>query len=373
MMPPPDAFPMGSHTPRSEPFMMGGHAQPPPPRDLHQRFARPQTSMGHRPPPPVDYDDRDHDRELDFDRNRDRDRDRYEDSLSSSMRRLSMGYKPRYDEPNRAMSARPQASPFMPPPALPPARERSTHRGVDRGMERLMDRPYREREREHRQYDDHFEEPDSTYYESSVPYDDPPLRVPRHRRESIEPPQYSYESSRPYATDIARTTGNRRDSYYGESQSSSAFEDKMRLASSYQEDKGGMPLTAHLLHESERDRHGPRSRSTRSSGSRDESDWRTSATTRTTRTTHNEDDDLYIRMRNGKVVEMHYEPSVFGAIEDERQSRYDRPALRSRAASRAGSIYAPPAGEIEYSYGGGDYSDESPFAPREHNRYIRDH
>ena len=385
MAPPLEPFGIGSHTPRSEPFGMGGHMPPPHQRDLHQRFARPQTSMGHRPPPPVDYEDREPDR------------DRYEvDQMANSMRRLSMGYKPRYEEPSRAMSARPShASPFVPPalpPALPPARERSRHRGIDRGIDRVIDSGMeRGMERGYRgQYDDRYEDPENSYYESLVPYDEPPMhRAPRHRRESIEPSQYSYES-RPYATEIARTPNNRRNSYYGDANSYSAIDDKLRVASSYQEDKGGgMRLTADLLHEAERDRHGPRSRSTRSSGSRDESDWRQSATTRTTRTSNNED-DLYIRVRNGNVLEMqcqdgteinihrptgrHYsigEQSVYGEIED-RPSRYDRPALRSRAASRAGSIYAAPENAIEYSYGGGDYSDESPFAPLEVNRYIRD-
>jgi hypothetical protein len=79
--------------------------------------------------------------------------------------------------------------------------------------------------------------------------------------------------------------GRRRQSYYGQTASagSSGYEDKIREAASYQQDVGEtVPLTAEILKRQQRRQAGS-SRSTKSSASRDESDWRKSATTRTTR------------------------------------------------------------------------------------------
>ncbi|KAL1903072.1 hypothetical protein Sste5346_000356 [Sporothrix stenoceras] len=347
--------------------------QPPPPppsagggmRGLHQRFgpSRPQTSIGHRPPPAVEYGHPD-----DYD----------QDDLSRGMRRLSMGYGHGIEDERprpmlmRPMSARPmQSSPFAaPPPMLPPP---SGPMPISRGQpfQPLSDEP--------------FEPLDNSYNE----YGGSMMHIPRTRRESIDP---SLNEHRYYATEVARTTGSRRNSYYGEQSTSSgsALEDKIRLASSYQEKKsggltsGGMRLTEEMLYEASR-RGGPKSRSTRSSGSRDESDWRQSATTRTTRSSNEEDmtirvkgnahfkfGDTEMHCQDGTEINIRNPPlsrrigsgdrPVYPELED-RRGRYDRPALRSRAPSQSGSFYAPrPEESFEYGYGESPRYD-SPFAP----------
>lgn len=368
MMPPPP-LPMQLPGPpppfRHEPFPPPGPPSNGGMRGLHQRFgpSRPQTSMGHRPPPTVEYGHP----------------DGYDpEDLSHDMRRLSMGYGPSIEDgrsrpmPMRPMSARPtQSSPFAAPPMLPPPGPMPI-----RGQPLQPFQPL---------YDEPFEPLEGSYQEYG-----PMMHVPRTRRESIDPSMYE---PRQYATEVARTTGSRRNSYYGEQSASSgsAFEDKLRLASSYQERKsgglttGGMRLTEEMLYEASR-RGGPKSRSTRSSGSRDESDWRQSATTRTTRSSNEE--DLTIRIKGNALfkygdTEMHCQDgteinirgpplgrrvgssdkSSYAEIED-RRSRFERPALRSRAASQAGSVYAPPpSAPYEYGYGGSPEYTGSPFEP----------
>ncbi|TVY71336.1 hypothetical protein LSUE1_G008617 [Lachnellula suecica] len=96
--------------------------------------------------------------------------------------------------------------------------------------------------------------------------------------------------------------GRRRQSYYGQSAQSastgsSAYEDKIRQASTYQQDVGEtVPLTAEVLKRQQRRQAGGSSRSTKSSASRDESDWRKSATTRTTRSGSGEGENVTIKV-----------------------------------------------------------------------------
>jgi len=92
----------------------------------------------------------------------------------------------------------------------------------------------------------------------------------------------------------AANSGRRRSGYYEPpaSTQASAYEDKLHKAATYQEDVGGptVPLTAETLKRQQR-RHGGSSRSTKSSQSRDESDYKKSATTRTTRSMSNDNDE----------------------------------------------------------------------------------
>ena len=92
----------------------------------------------------------------------------------------------------------------------------------------------------------------------------------------------------------AANSGRRRSGYYEPpaSTQAAAYEDKLHKAATYQEDVGGptVPLTAETLKRQQR-RHGGSSRSTKSSQSRDESDYKKSATTRTTRSMSNDNDE----------------------------------------------------------------------------------
>lgn len=94
--------------------------------------------------------------------------------------------------------------------------------------------------------------------------------------------------------------GRRRQSYYGQtataSTGSSDYEAKIRQAATYQQDVGEtVPLTAEVLKRQQRRQAGS-SRSTKSSASRDESDWRKSATTRTTRSGSGEGENVTIKV-----------------------------------------------------------------------------
>jgi len=119
----------------------------------------------------------------------------------------------------------------------------------------------------------------------------------RPRRSSSTRHSVSYEASRGSESVRveAANSGRRRQSWYEppEQASASAYEDKLHKAATYQEDVGGptVPLTAETLKRQQR-RHGGSSRSTKSSQSRDESDYKKSAaTSRTTRSMSNDNDE----------------------------------------------------------------------------------
>lgn len=183
----------------------------------------------------------------------------------------------------------------------------------------------------------------------------------------------------------AANSGRRRQSYYGESaltglgaSDPSGWEDKAAQAASYQDDVSGsaLPLTADMLRRQER-RQGGSSRSTKSSGSRDESDYRRSATTRTTRSVSSpEDENVTIKVTGqarvvvggtqidcdeGGEIEIKRQKSLKNGSEwsnseygdprrvDDRRSRVDKPAGgRSRRSSsyvRSSPQY-PPVGNF---------------------------
>ena len=187
----------------------------------------------------------------------------------------------------------------------------------------------------------------------------------------------------------AANSGRRRQSYYGQSASlgsgasgASGWEDKAAQAASYQDGVSGsaVPLTADMLRRQQR-RQGGSSRSTKSSGSRDESDYRKSATTRTTRSVSSpEDENVTIKVvgqarvtvggaqidyNDGGEIEIKRQKSVRGSdsvrgtsewsnseyggdhrrVDDRRGSRVDKPAGHSRRRSvsyaRSPPQYAP--------------------------------
>ncbi|KAH8160229.1 hypothetical protein CIB48_g8011 [Xylaria polymorpha] len=81
------------------------------------------------------------------------------------------------------------------------------------------------------------------------------------------------------------------------------IEDKMRDASRYQDHMGGGPTSALTAEALRKVKTGGSSRSTRSSASRDESEYKHSATTHTTRSSSGED-DITIKVSAGCVVEV---------------------------------------------------------------------
>jgi hypothetical protein len=211
--------------------------------------------------------------------------------------------------------------------------------------------------------------PSSYRGEGSVYRDDPPsTRRPSLRRNSV-----SYDIPDPYlATRVFETAnaGRRRTSYYGpstESTGSSDYNSKVRDAQNYQEGVAGptVPLTADMLKRQQR--HAGSSRSTKSSGSRDESDYRKSATTRTTRSGSGGDDgDVTIKVTgqarvtvgsaqihctDGGEIEIKQQKAIRNGSErgseyggtqrdrDDRRSRVDRPPGRSRMSSSSKASY----------------------------------
>lgn len=208
------------------------------------------------------------------------------------------------------------------------------------------------------------------------------------RRPSVNRQSVSYDlGSRTEGVRIEpANTGRMRQSWYDQTASSgtgasSAYEEKLNQAASYQEDVGGptVPLTAEVLKRQQR-REAGSSRSTKSSQSRDESDYKKSATTRTTRSgSGNDDENVTIKVTgtarvmvggaqidcaDGGAIEIKRRQSIRGGSErsssefgdkygdrriEDRQSRVTRPSARSRISSQSGESYTrtpqyPPEG-----------------------------
>jgi hypothetical protein len=197
------------------------------------------------------------------------------------------------------------------------------------------------------------------------------------RPPSVSRPSYDYPDHRVEAANSSR----RRGSYYGQSTSTgsgasgaSGWEDKAAQATSYQADVSGAapaapaPLTTDLLRRQQRRQAGS-TRSTKSSGSRDESDYRKSATTRTTRSVSSpEDENVTIKVTGqatvtvggaqinceGGEIEIKRQKSLRNGSEwsnseygdeprriDDRASRIDKPAGRSTRRSVSYSRPSP--------------------------------
>ncbi|CZR61407.1 uncharacterized protein PAC_11303 [Phialocephala subalpina] len=210
-----------------------------------------------------------------------------------------------------------------------------------------------------------------------------PTRRPSVTRHSVS---YDLDRSSGGVRIEPANTGRRRQSWYDQAASSgtgasSAYEDKLNQAASYQEDVAGptVPLTAEVLKRQQR-REAGSSRSTKSSQSRDESDYKKSATTRTTRSgSGNDDENVTIKVTgtarvmvggaqidcaDGGAIEIKRRQSIRGGSErsssdfgdkygdrriEDRQSRVGRPSARSRISSQSGQSYTrtpqyPPEG-----------------------------
>lgn len=202
-----------------------------------------------------------------------------------------------------------------------------------------------------------------------------PEELPRRRSSTSRTRAYTYE---PESTRVRIEAPNgRRRSYYEDVQvpRSSNYEDQVRNATGYQDEVAGGPpvnLTAEALRRAQRPTGS--SRSTRSSGSKDESDWKRSATTRTTTSRSGQDgDDVTIRFKGGATVNIagaeikcddgaeinvvrrksirngsERSGSEFGTMADDRQSRATRPVTISRSTSKSG-YSDPPYNPWSYS------------------------
>ncbi|KAI0865627.1 hypothetical protein F4860DRAFT_259987 [Xylaria cubensis] len=169
------------------------------------------------------------------------------------------------------------------------------------------------------------------------------------------------------------------------------IEDKIRDASRYQDNMGGGPTSALTAEALRKVKTGGSSRSTRSSASRDESEYKHSATTHTTRSSSGED-DITIKVSAGCVVEVgnvkiHSREggevsvgrtgtsragsdrgtSIYGderLLRDDRRSRSDRSSTRMRANSQAAyarGLPAPSSYTPSPLYSRYDYDDDSEY------------
>ncbi|KAH7412841.1 hypothetical protein BKA64DRAFT_339123 [Cadophora sp. MPI-SDFR-AT-0126] len=206
----------------------------------------------------------------------------------------------------------------------------------------------------------------------SVSYDLGNVRIEsansgRRRQSSYEQPSSAgasdaYESKSGYETKLQQAA------QYQGAPAGASYEAKLNSATSYQDDVGGgptVPLTAEVLRRQQR-KQGGSSRSTKSSASRDESDYKKSATTRTTRSGSGDNDEnvtlkvtgqtrvmvggMQIDCADGGEISIQRQKSLRngsersnseyggGRIED-RQSRVSRPSGRSRMSSHSGESW----------------------------------
>lgn len=245
----------------------------------------------------------------------------------------------------------------MPPPPRPILRRPAT----DHPSEYPSQDPYREMRSERSEGRALVRDPSrrrrTSTHRNSVTYDIPDDRDEHQEQESSRTRNRrsnSHRNSGAYndiITDMGRMSietannGRRRASYYGQSTAqsghtastgSSGYEDKMREAAGYQDDVGGpsIPLTAEVLKRQQRRQAGS-SRSTKSSASRDESDYRKSVTTRTTRSgSGDNDENVTIKVTGTARVVVggaHIECPEGGEIEIKRQRSIRNGSERSNS------------------------------------------
>ncbi|KAI8952677.1 hypothetical protein F4801DRAFT_200760 [Xylaria longipes] len=391
--PPPPGMMPPSFPPPSWQAPFPGPMQPPlppppapvdhhyPPRDLAMRFRRPSSSMGFRQASnPYEY----------------------EASPERSLaRRSSMSRKASKESKEHEDRKR------MPPP--PPPRPKSTRPERVERPERIVLKPQPSSNNNRKSVvfdDDDLLDGDSSMYHnvhnvlrrgSGVEYGSSPFKNSRQsfdatesvfnyeddEDEDDEEDEYYYEEEPPPPPPRPRSRSRRR-SHIG-------IEDKIRDASRYQDHMGGGPTPALTAEALRKVKTGGSSRSTRSSASRDESEYKHSATTHTTRSSSGED-DITIKVSAGCVVEVgnvkihsteggevsvgrtgasragsDRGTSIYGderLLRDDRRSRSDRSSTRMRANSQA--AYArglPAAGSYTPSplYSRYDYDDDDSY------------
>jgi hypothetical protein len=260
--------------------------------DLRSRFQRPTSAMAFRTPSSTyadpHYDDYEQENEAPLSRRHSLTR-KQEDRL-------------RMPPPARPQSAAPRGIGMRPPPPPP-----------------MRPLPFG--------YEDEALYGDRNLYHDVSPrtsVDYSPLTRTRRGSVTYQTPAYLMQP--------ASASSNRRHSYYG---GGSSYEDKMKEATAYQDDITGshVPLTAESLRKAGRRSAGGSSRSTRSSGSREDSDYRHSNTTRTTRSSG--DEDITIKVTGHTVLKV-------GGAEIECQDgqiNIARQNSRSGGSENASTIY----------------------------------
>jgi hypothetical protein len=291
-----DAAMSGQH---GQHMQHGQHGQPGQHSHLKHRFdARPSSAMGIRTPSSRGYPP---DEEL--------------ESVSTKLsRRQSRGHKKTEDDrrkmpppefvpiPRRPQSAMPQSSPFAPPP--PPQSQRPSSR---RGQSRPP-APHRRSVgfAEQLGYEDEdFLDEVGSYHDTTHVAAYEPRRTPSGRtRSSTNAYEYQGLDIVP-ANSRTRTVapysgGGVPIGSYGTSYDAEQYMSALR----YQEDVSGpqMPLTAETLRNVSKRGGVPSSRSTRSSGSRDDSEYKRSNTTGITRSSSGNNEDLIIKVSGTSVV-----------------------------------------------------------------------
>ncbi|KAI1262158.1 hypothetical protein F5Y18DRAFT_161887 [Xylariaceae sp. FL1019] len=343
--PPPSAFgPPSFSGSYGAPPPMGlphGHMPPPPPGQFHpdlaQRFAgRPSSAMGYRQPSNPDL--------------------YYDHIADKPPRKSSKAGKVTKDSREKEDRKR------MPPPPRP--KSTRPERAPERVPERVVLRPQAPQGISRKKsvgFDDaEFSDEDVHYTshrrESGVEYGSSPFK--NHRHSFADDPIFDYEDDDDYEMPVPPPkprSRSRRGSRMG-----LGVEDKMRNAAQYL-DGPSSALTAEAL----RYKNGGSQPSTRSTESRDESEYKHSATTHTTRSSSGED-DITIKIPMGAVVEVggaritckdggdisvgRNNTSIKGSDRgtvygDDRRSRSDRSGNRLRASSHAAIARGLPAPE----------------------------
>ncbi|KAI0805545.1 hypothetical protein GGR55DRAFT_263561 [Xylaria sp. FL0064] len=268
-----------------------------PPRDLAMRFRRPSSSMGFRQASnPYEYE---------------------ASPERSVARRASISRKVSKEAKEHEDRKR------MPPP--PPPRPKSTRPERLERLERperserterperivLRPQPSLNSNRKSVVFDDDDLDTDNSLYQnvlrrgSGVEYGSSPFK---NRRQSFDATEsvFNYEDDEDdeddgyeyyYEEDLPRSRSRSR------RRSTIGIEDKMRDASRYQDNMGGGPTSALTAEALRKVKAGGSRGSTRSSISRDESEYKHSATTHTTRSSSGED-DITIKVSAGCVVEV---------------------------------------------------------------------
>ena len=201
--------------------------------------------------------------------------------------------------PQRTRSAMPPATPFRPPNAQqnPPRQNQSRQPPTHRRSIAFEDPVYDDRE----PYDQ-FDDDEGLFHDNSpnATYEQRRQMVARQRRGSVAYGQHEY--------DMMPAPGRaRRSSVYGALSGggvSLGVDNKMNAALKYQDEVSGgaqMPLTAEMLRKAMRRGRVPSSRSTRSSGSRDESEYKRSNTTGITQSSYG-NEEFTIKVPGNTVV-----------------------------------------------------------------------
>ncbi|KND91926.1 hypothetical protein TOPH_03456 [Tolypocladium ophioglossoides CBS 100239] len=314
---PPAPFPVGSFPPPqlwpgAGPCPAGYRPPPPSPggpapgfhdsphSHLRHRFDnRPSSAMGFRGQPALEYHQEEHPEDLAP--RVSRRTSRPPQRLDEDARRMP---PPKYI-PTRPQSALPPTTPFRPPPTQPrqnqsrppPAHRKSIGFEEPRyGAGDLYDDD---------DDDDDDDDGDEGLFHDTSPnasYEQRRVVVARQRRGSVAYEQQEY--------DIVPASGRgRRSSMYGALGGggvSLGSENKMNAAMKYQDEVSGgaqMPLTAEMLRKAMRRGGVPSSRSTRSSGSRDESEYKRSNTTGITQSSYG-NEEFTIKVPGNTVVRL---------------------------------------------------------------------